>query len=197
MRLGVYVIDLNRGLHLKDNKGNYTGTLVYEKTTFGRYIYKSPLSDEDICNRIENYYLPYYVQLENMIIEKLKVFERVYFMDLHSFYYQSDVDICLGTVDGKTASDSTLLWIKNNLMQEGFSVDQNNIFRGGHCVRHLREKFSNRLDCVALELRYTAYLDNRYFGEEEVENWNKELFSCTQGKLKNAFNRILKQWHSD
>ncbi|RTE07189.1 hypothetical protein EJQ19_21805 [Paenibacillus whitsoniae] len=48
-----YVIDVNREISLNNRAEDYTKSLVYQKSTFGRDLYDIPLSEETILNRIE------------------------------------------------------------------------------------------------------------------------------------------------
>ncbi|MGO4501114.1 N-formylglutamate amidohydrolase [Paenibacillus sp. 2RAB27] len=99
-----YVIDVNRDISNKHLHDEYTRSLIYRKSTFGKEIYDSPLSDEIITNRIKTIYMPYHNRLAEEIKRALKENNRVFLMDLHSFYIQSTADVVLGTCEGKTCS---------------------------------------------------------------------------------------------
>ena len=45
-----------------------------------------------------------------------------------------------------------------------------------------------------MELRYTKYIADRYFGEEELTDRNEMLFQSAKQKLKEAFMRLPLFW---
>ena len=49
-----------------------------------------------MTERIDNYYVPYHKEIEKLLKEKLKYFEKVYLIDLHSFGRNIGSDIVLG-----------------------------------------------------------------------------------------------------
>lgn len=59
-----------------------------------------------------------------------------------------------------------------------------NVIMGGHIIHHYRNIFQERFEGVLIELRYTKYIDNRYFGEEELTDRNEMLFQSAKQKLK-------------
>ncbi|WP_324825234.1 hypothetical protein [Sinanaerobacter sp. ZZT-01] len=60
-------------------------------------------------------------------------------------------------------------------------IDNANL--GGHIINHYRKLFGERIDGVMMELRYTKYIDNRYFSEEELTDKNEILFQSAKQKL--------------
>lgn len=192
--LSRYAIDLNRS-STQTRTGDFH-SLVYETNTQGRPLYAQPLSDEEIQRRTESYYLPYHQALQQLLQNKLTVFPKVYLLDLHSFFLnfneQDHGDILLSDWDHKTASPKTMLLLHHALETQGFSVTENSI-KGGYLTRHFGTLFGERVESIQIELRYTAYLADRYFGEEEITEKDEALFASTQQKLKNAFSNILDQ----
>lgn len=192
--LSRYAIDLNRS-PAQARTGDFR-SLVYETSTQGRPLYPQPLSDEEIKRRTESYYLPYHQALQQLLQDKLTVFPKVYLLDLHSFFLnfneQDHGDILLSDWDHKTASPQTMHVLHHALESQGFSVTENSI-KGGYLTRHFGTLFGERVESIQIELRYTAYLADRYFGEEEITEKDEALFASAQQKLKNAFSSILEQ----
>ena len=83
-----YTIDPNRELIL-NNGDNYTSSIVYTKNTFSKNMYKNIPDEKEIQDRINKYYKTYHDELQKQINRKLKVFDKVILIDLHSFgpYY--------------------------------------------------------------------------------------------------------------
>lgn len=181
-----YVIDVNRDIDSRDIHNEYTKSLVYQKTTFGQNIYDTPLSDEIISNRIESIYLPYHRCLSEEIQTALKDRSKVFLLDLHSFYIQSTADVVLGTCQGKSCSSEFLNIVYEALVSEGFTVaiDEKGL-TGGYIVKYYGSLI--QVEAIQMELRYTAYIEDREFGEEELVTKDEELFHRTQRRLANVF----------
>lgn len=96
-----YVIDTNRDLEDKSCDSLYNKNLIYTKTTFNKNMYKKTLSQIEIRERINNYYIPYHKIVEKNLKEKLRYFDKVYLIDLHSFGKNVGADIVLGNNYGK------------------------------------------------------------------------------------------------
>lgn len=109
-----YVIDPNREVINSKNQ-SYLKEYIYTKTTFNNEIYKEPLKDEEINNRIQKYYNPYHKAIDELITDKLTRFDRVYLVDLHSFGKELKEDIVLGNRNGQTASHEYMGEIKKCL----------------------------------------------------------------------------------
>ncbi len=191
-----YVVDLNRSLDDSDYTGGYH-SLVYQRTTFDRGMYKIPLNEDEIKQRIEMYYLPYHYELEQLLREKLTKFPKVYLLDMHSFfadfYGKPNGDVILSNRDHETSSPQTMSVLSNNLTSEGYIVTEN-LIKGGHITSGYKKIFGKDIECIQMELRYTVYLEKRYFGEEEVNKWDDVLFSCAQQKLKNVFKNTFEAY---
>lgn len=193
-----YVVDVNRSL-----EGDYTGgyhSLVYQRTTFDRPMYESPLKEDEIKQRIEMYYLPYHLALEQLLRDKLEKFPKVYLLDMHSFFADfteiPNGDVILSDRDHETASPQTMKVLHDNLAAEGYTVTENYI-KGGHITGGFGAMFGKRIESIQVELRYTAYLENRYFDEEEVWKWGNVLFSCAQQKLKRVFQKSFEAYRAN
>lgn len=188
-----YLIDVNRDIGKKEIDGDYTESLIYGKTTFGKEIYKGAIPSEAVVERIKNFYEPYHLSLSGEIDSCLKASNKAYLFDLHSFYAQSDADVVLGTKNGTTCSKEFFGVVYNAFVSEGFSVKVDEIgLRGGHIVTHY-----SKVECVEaiqIELRYTSYIEDRYFGEEEVTCKDVELFGSTKQRLKRVFENIVRSF---
>lgn len=184
-----YVIDLNRDIKNKYIQGEYTRSLIYHKTTFGREIYSTPLSEEVILKRIEAIYQPYHDCMIFEINRSIQQRNRAFLFDLHSFYFQSTADVVLGTCQGTSCSRDLVDVVYGAFVSEGFTVkvDEKGL-TGGHIVSHYGSL--DHVEVIQVELRYTAYIEDRIFGEEEVTRKNAVLFREAQGRLLRVFERI-------
>lgn len=136
--------------------------------------------------------IPNHFCLLDKINDVLKKRGRVYLLDLHSFYIQSKSDIVLGTRYGKTCSEQFLHIVYSAFVQEGFTVKVDEIgLRGGYITYHYASM--ENVETIQIEIRYTAYIENRFFGEEFLPKINYELFEKTQNRLKKVFTGIKKK----
>ena len=90
-----YVIDVNRQIDEKLGD-SYKTNVIYTHTTQDDKIYHTPLTQQEIKKRVMNYYLPYHQALKKSIEDKLKVFKKVYVIDLHSFGLNYGADVIIG-----------------------------------------------------------------------------------------------------
>ena len=182
-----YVIDPNRELSF-DNKDNYSKSLIYMKTTFSKDIYKISPTEEEINNRIDKFYQKYHDELQKQINKKLKYFDKVFLIDLHSFGKDIDVGVVLGNDYNKTMSKELFDKIKECFINNDFLVSDNLPYKGGYIVR----KYGTYKNCEAIqiEISYKSYIDNREFMEEELPKINQHLMSNCQEKLKKTFKLI-------
>ncbi len=190
--LSRYVTDVNRPIGGAKN-GDYRATVVYQENTQGNLLYDPPLDDKEINERITMYYKPYHQALEKILRAKLQVFPSVLLLDLHSFFLDfvegGIQDVYLSNRCGTTSSRKTLKTLHDSFILEGYSVLDNAIM-GGHIINHYREIFQERFEGVLIELRYTKYIEERYFGEEEVTERNEALFNEAKKKLYSVFTRL-------
>lgn len=192
-RLSRYVVDMNRPAD-SARQGDYRKTVIYQENTQGSPLYSSPLDENEISRRVSLYYDPYHQALEKLLRQKLQVYPSVCLLDLHSFFLDfgdgGSQDIYLSNRRGFTSSEQTLHGLHESLTAQGYSViDNANL--GGHIIYHYRELFGERVEGVMMELRYTKYIDNRYFGEEELTDRNEMLFQSAKQKLREVFMRLL------
>lgn len=184
-----YVIDVNRKIEYKTNHEKYTESLIYFKTTFNKEIYINLPCESIIDWRIQNIYNPYHTCLINQISNILKLKNKVYLLDLHSFYINSEADVVLGTRYEKTCSKKFLDIVYTAFVNEGFNVKIDEIgLRGGYITYHYSS--IKNVEAIQIELRYTSYIEDRYFGEEFMPRINYSLFNDTQSRLKKVFATI-------
>ena len=188
-RVSRYVIDVNRGPKQRDKENNYTKNFVYTKTTFGNEIYKSEISNSEIEDRINQFYIPYHQMINQAIQEKLKYFNKVYLIDLHSFGRDLRADIILGNGNGKTTNKAFLEQIEKMLNKEGFRVKNNELYSGGYITKYYGSK-RGRCETLQMELWYGTYIEKRDFENEEFPNINEELFLETQQRIRNFFEAL-------
>lgn len=186
-----YVVDLNRIITNPIIGDNYNKCTIYGKTTWKKDLYKQYPSHEECLKRIEEYYMPYHLKLEELINDKLKKFEKVLILDLHSGYSSTgDKDICLGTANNTMCDINLVQNLKKALEDVEYSVNLNNPMTGGKVLRNYHSENIN-VQCILFEINYKKYIKEEYSGEEEITEYNKELFEDAKHRLEKAFEVFL------
>lgn len=184
-----YVIDVNRDTEQRSKECNYTKNFIYTKTTFENEIYKEKISNNEIKDRINQLYIPYHQTINQAIQDKLKQFDKVYLIDLHSFGKDLQTDIVLGNDHGKTTSNLFLNQVEELLRGEKFRIKCNEPYSGGYITKHYGSKIEN-CEALQLELWYGTYIDKREFGNEEFPSVNERTFLDAQQRMKNFFEKL-------
>ena len=181
-----YVIDTNREI-MDSNDDSYAKNYIYTKTTWGYDMYKKTPNKNEIDMRIKEYYNPYHKAIKDCIDEKLKVFDKVYLLDLHSFGKDLEQDIVLGNKNGETSSKEFINKIKEGLEKQDFKVSLNKPYSGGYIIK---EYANEKVETVQIELSYKKYIEDRCFQNEELPIINNELFDKTQEKMKKFYEKL-------
>lgn len=180
-----YVIDVNRNVDEKKGTSYKTNT-VYTHTTQGDEMYNIPITEKEIQERIKNYYIPYHQLLKKAIKEKLKFFNKVYIIDLHSFGLDYGADVILGNNFNESCSLEVSNFFKNSFLKNGFRVKENSPFTGGYITKNYGEKEHN-CEAIQIELWYSSYIQMRNYGKEEYPNIDDKTFYECQKKLESIF----------
>ncbi|APX72422.1 N-formylglutamate amidohydrolase [Companilactobacillus allii] len=179
-----YVADPNRQNFFLDTTHN----AIPNKNSFDHPLYNVPLSNITIRNRMDDYYLPYHQLLTELITKKLEVFDDIYLVDLHSFYYyprfekMSPADFVIGNDYDGTSTSINRLWLTNKLFENKYTVSDNFPFTGGKITKHFGK--NEHINSMQVEIRYNKYIEDRDFGEETLTNFDSKLFKETQSNLK-------------
>jgi N-formylglutamate deformylase/formiminoglutamase len=185
-----YVIDPNRELDLT-NRDNYANSLIYMKTTFSKDIYKIIPNEEEIKDRINKYYLTYHDELQKQIDYKLNSFDKVTLIDLHSYGKNIEADVVLGDDNHNTMNKKTFNMIKELFVNNGFTVKDNDPYKGGYITRKYGMN-NSRCESIQIELSYKKYIGNRDFDEEELPVIDKKAMNNCEKRLKKVFSLLLK-----
>lgn len=190
-----YMADPNRDIKMTDLDGDYRHEVVYSRSTFGKPIYQNALSDREISQRLQNFYQPYHAQLKKLIDEKLQKFDKIYLFDLHSFAeYPGEpetevADIVLGNKSDTTSNRKVREVLTDQFNQKGYTVSNNYPFSGGFITQHYGQ--NPRVEAIQIELAYHMYIENRYFGEEELSGVDVGTFTTAKNSLQSIFLNLL------
>lgn len=183
-----YVVDLNRSLK-EPLFGNFWQSVVAEKTAFNTPLYQSPPSQQEIQQRVEQYYHPYHDQLRRLLDQSIEQFGKVYLLDLHSFLGLIEDEICLGNRNGKTCSDRFISTVEEAFCSSGYRVVRNKVFSGGYITQHYGQ--SPQVEALQVEIRYPVYLDAKQLDTASVPSWDVPEFLQAKHQLESVFCQII------
>lgn len=188
-----YEIDPNRNIEKQGIGDSFVHNFIYTKTTFEDDMYAKDLESDDIEYRIDKFYMPYHQAINNALQEKLKYFDKVYLIDLHSFGKDLNVDFIIGDDDGKTASKEFVNLIEKLLNNEGYTFKENTPYRGGYITRHYGNEIEN-CETLQIEIWYGAYINKENVKNEQFPKINEMLFKDAQEKMKSFFKGLKKKF---
>lgn len=150
-----YVVDLNRRLR-EPLFGNFWTSVIPESTAFGKPIYQTVPTSQDIYQRIERFYKPYHEKLEAMLRAMRDRFGKVYLLDLHSYGGIISDDVCLGNENHSTCSEHLIATVEQAFRQQKYQVVRNKVFTGGWITRHYGQL--PNVETLQIEIHYPVYL---------------------------------------
>ena len=192
--LSRWVIDLNRDPQsvalYNDNRLITSNTPITD--FYGNSIYKSPSLEPDEKEknrRLQEYYWPYYKEIERLLAERKQQFGQVLLWDAHSIRHKVSTiqaepfpDMILGNNNNQTANVSLIKTALTQLRSSEFGVHHNSPFKGGHITRYFGKPNDN-IHALQLEMNKILYMDDNEitYNTKRAEKVQKVL----QSTLKN------------
>ncbi len=192
-----YVIDLNRDPKSKSlyKDGRPETSLVPVKSFSGEELYRvgQTPGESEIERRYNEYYLPYYQKIEEILLDLQSDFSQVLFFDAHSIKdfipsISEEIfpDLMLGDNDGKTCAEEVLLKAKS-VLESGeiiWDLGVNKPFKGGHFTR-----FFGRPDAgvhsLQLEMSQSVYM------EDNQKRYDRQRAEVISEPLKEMFTELI------
>lgn len=193
-----WVIDLNRNPHSKPlyNDGRIITELVPKTDFLGNDLYVDKEfvpSDAEIERRLQNYYLPYYQKIENLLADRIAKFGQVLLWDAHSIRrYVPTIqgepfpDLILGDNDEKSANKELIEIALDGLSRGKFGVNHNSPFKGGQITRHFGNPEKN-IHALQLEMAKTNYMN-----DDEL-TFNESRANEVRSVLRPTFERLIEK----
>lgn len=165
-------------------------------------VYNRNLSPEEIQNRIDTYYTPYYEALEQLIENTHASYGVSYHINCHSmpsssvrnpkstrFNPAKQVDFVLGNLDGTTCAKDFTNLVKNKLLDMGYNVAINSPYKGVELVERFSNPALNR-HSLQIEINKALYLDERAGAKNKgfqqlKDDLNKLVKYCVK-EIKNS-----------
>jgi N-formylglutamate deformylase len=195
--LSRWVVDLNRDPESVPlyNDGRLITSITPTTDFFGNELYKSPKSEPDateVQRRLDQYYWPYYHQIEKLLADRKAKFGKVLLWDAHSIRHLVSTiqanpfpDMILGNNDGKTASKPLIDSAIRDLSSGTFEASHNAPFKGGHITRYFG-KPENDVHGLQLEMNKILYMDDSEitYNEKRARKVIEILRGTFQGLIK-------------
>ncbi len=182
-----YVVDLNRQLQ-DPIFGNFWAAVIPAQTAFGKPIYATTPSAEQLQERIETVYLPYHQKLTELLEAKIAAFGKVYLLDLHSFFGPLTEAVCLGDRNGKTCSEFLIASVEKQFSRH-YPVVRNKVFNGGYITGHYGQMAG--VEALQIEVRYHTYLNENELERSHPPSWNVLKFDTAKQTIDAIFAAIV------
>lgn len=158
-------------------------------------LYDRKLSVREVEKRIATYYVPYHSKLSELLEARRSTYGEAYQLTCHSMSSvgpmdgQKRPDICLGDLDGATASESYVDAAGTAFRDAGFEVALNKPFRGNELLRRHGSPATGTYS-LQVEVRRDLYLDET---TRELHDGLIELQQCFKKIVDSV--RSLSQKH--
>ncbi|MEA5465644.1 N-formylglutamate amidohydrolase [Leptothoe sp. PORK10 BA2] len=189
-----YVVDLNRAAK-PPFMGSFWQAAVPQQTAYSQRLYRVLPSQQQVQDRIELVYRPYYQALEKLLQETIEQFGQAYLLDLHSFAGPIQDQVCLGNANGTTCSDFLMSAVESAFSSQGYQVARNHVFNGGNITRHCGAM--EKVEALQIELRYHNYLNLQQLDQEQVPDWDIPEFHQAKQTLHSVFTHLTKTIAAD
>lgn len=184
-----YVVDLNRQLQ-EPIFGNFWASVIPEQTAFGKPIYATTPSLEQLQERVETVYIPYHQKLTELLKKQIAVFGKVYLLDLHSFFGPITEAVCLGDRNGKTCSEGLIASVETQFRRKDYQVVRNKVFNGGYITGHYGQMPG--VEALQIEVRYHVYLNALALEQSTPPSWNVPEFHVAKQAIDDIFSAIVR-----
>lgn len=151
--------------------------LIRRLITQGKPVYNRALSQAEIQNRIDSYYIPYYAQLEKLYAESYAQFGSVLHINCHSMPAHTAIpsqpiglngqkpkaaDFVLGDLGGTSCNPALTRKIKNFLEDMGYAVTINDPFKGVELIQRFSDPGKGKY-AIQLEINKALYMNENTF----------------------------------
>ena len=178
--------------HVPSGKARIGKALLWRTLDDGRPIYDRKLGAAEVLQRIERCHHPYHAQLRALLDAAHARFGVVYHLNCHSMNAVSGAmgeggagvaraEIVLGDRDGTTCVPAFTAFVRDFLVQRGYSVRVNDPFKGVELVRAHADPAGGR-HSLQLEVNKRLYMDEatlaRHAGFDTLQAHLMELIAA-------------------
>ena len=186
-----YVVDLNRPLQ-EPIFGSFWSSVIPAQTAFGKPLYATTPSSEQLQARVEAFYSPYHDKLTELLEHAVATFGKVYLLDLHSFFGPITEAVCLGDRNGKTCSEPLIASVEAQFRRQNYTVVRNNVFNGGYITGHYGQMPG--VEALQIEVRYHVYLNADELDRSTPPNWDVPKFHTAKQAIDDIFGAIVRDF---
>ena len=189
-----YVVDLNRAAKAPF-MGSFWQAAVPRQTAYGKRLYRVLPSQQQVQDRIDQVYRPYYQDLERLLQQTIEQFGHVYLLDLHSFSGPIQDQVCLGNANGTTCSEFLMSTVESAFSSQGYQVARNHVFNGGHITRYYGAMAD--VESLQVEFRYHNYLNLEQLEQERIPDWDIPEFYQAKQNIQAVFTHLVSSFLTD
>lgn len=183
-----WVIDLNRDPNGRPlyQDGRIITSLCPTTTFLGESLYlneRGEIDTKEILRRIDRYFIPYHVKVQELLQALKKKFGKVLLWDCHSIRQfvptiqkERFPDLILGSVDNKSASIEIIETALKSLSSTKYGLSHNHPFKGGYITRSFGKPNENQ-HALQLEMNKVNYMDDNElkYDKQRAEKIRKVL----------------------
>jgi N-formylglutamate amidohydrolase len=168
-------------------------------------IYKGSIPFKEALIRLEKYYFPIHVKLQDLLSEQFDKYGYSLLVDCHSMpSYEfigkntqslPQADIILGDCHGKSCAPQITHYLNNFFIDQGFSVELNTPFAGGYNTKHYGSPDINK-HAVQIEIKKSLYMDEYKRTPNQKFNKLKDILSKLCNGLDNNIKQLTLKNHS-
>lgn len=181
--------ELSMQVHPEQNTIDLGRGLIKRIGPNGKDIHDKILDEDDILHRIESYYIPYHLTLEEHLYKKKKN-GKVFHLNMHAMYSKNAdsgeprADFVISDNNQKTCNPEFTSFVKEELENLGYTVAVNNPFLGGEIVRMYGNP-KHGVNSLQIEIKKALYMSEDTFKKHEG-------FTTLQKDLSTFIGRVAK-----
>lgn len=194
------VIDLNRSpVPLELYPGRFETKLIAEKTFQGEDIFLENPNEHQVTQYTKNVHEPYHRALTCLLQDRIKQFDEVYLLDLHSIapdatllHPSLEQDIYLGDRDGESCSEAWSNEVEELYQNCGYTTQRNSPYKGGFITHHYGQQ--DKVQALQVEMNQAVYLDvyERPKNDEDISViLEDKYFRSAKRKLEALFTNLV------
>jgi N-formylglutamate deformylase len=186
-----YVVDLNRSLS-NPIPGSFKTSVIADRNSRDQPVYISPPDEDELQERVYNYYIPYHQALYELLDRTVRTFGKAYLIDLHSFFGpHRGYEIILGDDDGQLCSPSFVDCLEQHYLTHGYKTGRNVQFTGGYIPGHYHKMPG--VESIQVEIRYHTYLPEDHLEGPDPPTLGDLELSHGRSAFRSIFENVVQE----
>jgi N-formylglutamate deformylase len=171
--------------------------LLKSKSRYGEPVQERKLTYDEVEERLDRYHRPYHRELKSIIDRAKSGHGRVYHLSCHCMSAvgapthpdpgEERPDFCLGTMNGKSASEGFTTRVAEVIRGQGFSCTINHPYTGGELNRRYGDP-ANGVESIMVEINKKRFMDTKTFrktaGFAEIKAGANQVLKALSAALR-------------